>query len=642
MVRGQGLLLSQLFIVVINFQNIVVRVNAFPLTSRWNVNTKIASPSFVLLSRRGNQKDNYNSYYTMDTTTIAITSVRRKSTRLNFVSLRHQETSKTTTAIGKVELHPHPNPNSYTYLKMKKHSESIEKLYRKAMEEDEEWYNSFVKDVLGEDDCMEKLTRGKGQQNLENKSFTTPIDDIGIRSNEGISNPNKERRGDGSFNINEKYESDYDEDGDLKIRKRRERRNFPTAVKDNNNDEARRSIRRPQQQQQRRREMDEISNTKNRRKMVEEDENENVSGEQEETSSQKDLASQKDADDVENNENKESTRSNENDDEYIIKFVDMFNIEQKVPMSTISQLGYKPSDVVKLRAEVLELIIEDEIPMPLDRDGIARVPRRWVVESRDEREVKILQKRRKKKIPSARASSNQMEDRYGYGESGKSRRRPPPRSSNKRRRRQSKRERKMEDNDDSKSSSIWMDIPTFKQYLRTEAELRLAILGPDWEDWVKGESDWRLNLYKSWLELVDNGVGDDMFEGISYAPAEMRSSSRNGSGVRSGNRNRKSRSRKRRGRMDEEMRESRRSRPRPGPRPRQQPSSEGEMWRTQRRSEERVPRMQLNDDDFVGDEDRYQRRRRRQNDDEYPAPERRKRVMNDLDDYDRRRIPRER
>ena len=75
---------------------------------------------------------------------------------------------------------------------------------------------------------------------------------------------------------------------------------------------------------------------------------------------------------------------------------------------------------------------------------------------------------------------------------------------------------------ESKSNSLWMDIPTFKQYLRREADLRLTILGPDWEDWVKGESDWRLNLFKNWLGVVENGVGDDLFEDISYAPPSER------------------------------------------------------------------------------------------------------------------------
>ena len=39
---------------------------------------------------------------------------------------------------------------------------------------------------------------------------------------------------------------------------------------------------------------------------------------------------------------------------------------------------------------------------------------------------------------------------------------------------------------------------------------------------MKGESDWRLNLYKKWLNVVDNGIGDDMFEDISYAPPSER------------------------------------------------------------------------------------------------------------------------
>ena len=42
-----------------------------------------------------------------------------------------------------------------------------------------------------------------------------------------------------------------------------------------------------------------------------------------------------------------------------------------------------------------------------------------------------------------------------------------------------------------------MDLPTFRDYLRKEARLRLRILGPDWRESVLDESRWRHNLYKT-------------------------------------------------------------------------------------------------------------------------------------------------
>ena len=56
---------------------------------------------------------------------------------------------------------------------------------------------------------------------------------------------------------------------------------------------------------------------------------------------------------------------------------------------------------------------------------------------------------------------------------------------------------------------LWVDMDTFRNLLRTEADLRLRILGDDWANTVKSESKWRLNLYKNWLWMLHNGVGED-------------------------------------------------------------------------------------------------------------------------------------
>ncbi|KAL7463369.1 hypothetical protein ACHAXS_003744 [Conticribra weissflogii] len=66
-----------------------------------------------------------------------------------------------------------------------------------------------------------------------------------------------------------------------------------------------------------------------------------------------------------------------------------------------------------------------------------------------------------------------------------------------------------DDQDNPPPNKFWMDLPTFRDYLRTEAKLRLNILGPDWKESVLDESRWRFDLYKKWLYLLDDGVGEN-------------------------------------------------------------------------------------------------------------------------------------
>jgi hypothetical protein len=71
--------------------------------------------------------------------------------------------------------------------------------------------------------------------------------------------------------------------------------------------------------------------------------------------------------------------------------------------------------------------------------------------------------------------------------------------------------------------AFWPDIDTFRSLLRKEAAMRLRILGDDWSQTVKDESEWRLNLYKNWLWTLHTGVGDPLIESRSD---RMRRSSR--------------------------------------------------------------------------------------------------------------------
>ena len=84
------------------------------------------------------------------------------------------------------------------------------------------------------------------------------------------------------------------------------------------------------------------------------------------------------------------------------------------------------------------------------------------------------------------------------------------RRSRPRRRRELVIERDDDDEDnDPPPNKFWMDLPTFRDFLRTEAKLRLKILGPDWKESVLDESRWRFDLYKRWLYLLNDGVGEN-------------------------------------------------------------------------------------------------------------------------------------
>jgi len=59
---------------------------------------------------------------------------------------------------------------------------------------------------------------------------------------------------------------------------------------------------------------------------------------------------------------------------------------------------------------------------------------------------------------------------------------------------------------------FWPDVHTFRDLLRKEASMRISIVGDDFADAVKDESDWRLQLYTDWLWTLHGGVGEPIIE----------------------------------------------------------------------------------------------------------------------------------
>ncbi len=378
---------------------------------------------------------------------------------------------------------------------------SMEELYRRAKEEDEEWYNTFVRDVLGEDVPRVKAdVKQKTEANVDDKQQTqeVPARDMKPKKTSISSTPMGESS-EQSLNPNTTKKEEKKEE----IMEKRGRNEMDdTDGSGESGDGPRWRI------------------DKDTEKKSEPAPDKSAAGQENQS---------------ETHMEEEKIEEKDPSEDMVVQFTDMYDNVQRVSFSMISNLGYEMSDVAKLQSSVLELIIEDNIPLP--EEGL---PRRWIVPAGEKMEVKIL-KRKKKQGAKVQAEAAENERSY---ESPNNRREPPRRRrgeggderrrdrkvasdeepADRRRRRRSDSyspyKNNMRDNEDT--DSLWMDIPTFKQYLRREADFRLMVLGPDWEDWVKGESDWRLDLYKKWLGFVENGVGDDIFEELAYAPPSER------------------------------------------------------------------------------------------------------------------------
>jgi hypothetical protein len=323
--------------------------------------------------------------------------------------------------------------------------DDIDELFQEAMEEDEEWYNSFVRDVLGEDtEILEKSIDVEKEETHETND---------AKPNVPMSSDYRK------WKIGETEKDTVDE-----------RNRVNTTMPDSE-----RSHEAP---------IDEVS----AKKM-------NTDG-----------------------DGKLEPSSQEPKDDIIVQYVDMYGDTQRVPYSVLEQLGYKISDLVKIQAEVLELILEDMIPMP--KRGI---PKRWVIPDPGNKEIVILKKRQKspRRDETERLSKGQKDrTKVDYNADEKRSHRKLDMSNQPRKRNMRRRDNSRSSNEES--DSIWMDIPSFKNYLRREAEFRLSILGPEWEDWVKGESEWRLDLYKKWLDLVEDGYGKDLMDDLYTVPPNER------------------------------------------------------------------------------------------------------------------------
>lgn len=209
-----------------------------------------------------------------------------------------------------------------------------------------------------------------------------------------------------------------------------------------------------------------------------------------------------------------------------------------VPVSKFESLSYTLEEVGDLQADVLATILAESMTKP--QTG---VPPQWRISKAKSgtakpEDVQLLSKEDAEKAlktePVRRSPpSGRRDDAQGPPDTSGRRKQTSQVSSEPNKRRRAKprsRERQAFNADGSKKSVYsvrggtpsnkkkrtadpptpkrWMDIDTFRDLLRTEAELRVSILGDGFSDAIKDESDWRLNLYKDWLWTLDKGIGN--------------------------------------------------------------------------------------------------------------------------------------
>jgi len=218
------------------------------------------------------------------------------------------------------------------------------------------------------------------------------------------------------------------------------------------------------------------------------------------------------------------------------EFVDSLVITES-QLNQLQELGYSLEECQALAMDAMDIILQDSIQRPS-----SGIPPRWksgneIVhedlvddDTYDDEDDEDELEEDENEIPSVNYSSAKYTN---------SKRSPPqPERRNRRRTRAPKRQSIAYENDSEFENKFWPSQSTFQNYLRREAQLRLAILGPSWKDLVKSESEWRLDLYKEWLRVLEDGLGDDVI-----------TSGREGGDMR---RRRPARRRKRRRDLDEE------------------------------------------------------------------------------------------
>lgn len=200
-------------------------------------------------------------------------------------------------------------------------------------------------------------------------------------------------------------------------------------------------------------------------------------------------------------------------------------------MKQLFALGYSPMDVENIKESVLTVIIDKAVNRP--KKGL---PESWLKSNAnsDSDQANNEDNRRPSMVPNPTTGRNmkRMSPKDGIGEAFAWSGRPPTREEEERgrrlreediRNRQSRwdgrdddrederaQERRewIDDREDEGPTPFWPDADEFKRMLIDESQWRAGIIGGWSKPFIKAETKWRYKLYKSWLQFLDEGLGD--------------------------------------------------------------------------------------------------------------------------------------
>lgn len=375
--------------------------------------------------------------------------------------------------------------------------DDVMELYKKVAEQDPEWYQEFVTDVLQD----ESLLPGSLLKQKESSSKKSR-EDIKLNAPPPQETSNKEDihhiDGDGRFVIEE-----------VKIDNDKDRSTVDETATDNdtitvNGTIDGRAV--------------EISTREAHNSKPESDSSTFMEGGRK--ADRKNLAVEKVRKVEENNDDTERREfAGSNATEQIVVYRDLStNRLMTKSILEVAKLGYDVQlDIPVLKADVMALIIENNMQKP------ARgIPSHWKVtrnqKNMPENSVQLVSveeaeqmlKLETERKAHATVNQDKAKESTRPGQEGSKQQEVPD---SKMRSRRLARETRMKQEQDSDTRGdpppppgpVWVDIDTFRGLLRRENEFRINILGNDWKDTVKMEGKWRLGLYKQWLWALSNG-----------------------------------------------------------------------------------------------------------------------------------------
>ena len=231
--------------------------------------------------------------------------------------------------------------------------------------------------------------------------------------------------------------------------------------------------------------------------------------------------------DTEKSRNQPSPQQQQSDDETSANVSDTIDMKE---MQSLFALGYNPSDIDSIKESVLLVILDKAVNRP--KKGL---PQSWLKTSNiDNRRLAEMDRDASDRRVPMRSSTrkgliNGAAPNDGVGEAFAWTGRPPTEEEliesrrlredsirNRQRRVQNDVERNTRDRrewDDENNENdgpipFWPDSNEFKNMLIDESQWRAGIIG-DWaKPLIKSETKWRYKLYKSWLQFLDEGIGD--------------------------------------------------------------------------------------------------------------------------------------